>query len=803
MIGQNLTLIFNESIDIAREMHHNILTTEHLFLATLNNTQGASILQKCGGNIQEMRRMTNLYLKKYVPHSQEVSKNPKQTPALDRIIESMVNHAQSSNRQNIDVGDLLASIMEENQSFSTQILKSQGIDRLSVLEVITQQEQDSQPKNIDVGDLLASIMEENQSFSTQILKSQGIDRLSVLEVITQQEQDSQPNGQDNHEKSYLEQYTKNLTLLAKEGKIDPVIGREQEIWRVSEILARRKKNNPILVGEPGVGKTAIAEGLALEIYHKKLPKALHNAQIFALDVGSMISGSKYRGDFEKRLKGVLEEMALIKNGVLFIDEIHTIVGAGATSGSSLDASNLLKPALANGTLRCIGATTFAEFKTHFDKDKALSRRFSKVEVKEPSLQDCYAIIEGLAPIYEKYHQVSYTKNALKACVDLSARYVSDKFLPDKAIDLLDEVGANTRIYHANKPKIQVKDIESILSKSVHIPKSTISTDESKMIKSLSHNLKKRIFSQDKAIMELTRVIKANKAGLGESNKPIGSFVFAGPSGVGKTELSKELAHLLGIEFIKFDMSEYMEPHSISRLIGAPAGYIGFEQGGLLVDAVRKNPYCVLLLDEIEKAHSDIYNILLQILDSASLTDNLGNRADFKNVIVIMTSNAGSKDSNTLGFNANLQNKNDAAIKLLFSPELRSRIDSIIHFNPLGLKEYLLIAKKYIDELAISLKSRHITLEIDSKALHFLASQSVESALGAREIKKIIDNEIKNKLSDEILFGSLKKGGECLISLASKPKEHIILSCQKSQNLIENLIKSNTKTTKKKKNAPAL
>lgn len=725
MIGQNLTLIFNESIDIAREMHHNILTTEHLFLATLNNTQGASILQKCGGNIQEMRRMTNLYLKKYVPHSQEISKNPKQTPALDRIIESMVNHAQSSNRQNIDVGDLLASIMEENQSFSTQILKSQGIDRLS-----------------------------------------------VLEVITQQEQDSQPNGQDNHEKSYLEQYTKNLTLLAKEGKIDPVIGREQEIWRVSEILARRKKNNPILVGEPGVGKTAIAEGLALEIYHKKLPKALHNAQIFALDVGSMISGSKYRGDFEKRLKGVLEEMALIKNGVLFIDEIHTIVGAGATSGSSLDASNLLKPALANGTLRCIGATTFAEFKTHFDKDKALSRRFSKVEVKEPSLQDCYAIIEGLAPIYEKYHQVSYTKNALKACVDLSARYVSDKFLPDKAIDLLDEVGANTRIYHANKPKIQVKDIESILSKSVHIPKSTISTDESKMIKSLSHNLKKRIFSQDKAIMELTRVIKANKAGLGESNKPIGSFVFAGPSGVGKTELSKELAHLLGIEFIKFDMSEYMEPHSISRLIGAPAGYVGFEQGGLLVDAVRKNPYCVLLLDEIEKAHSDIYNILLQVMDNATLTDNMGNVAHFEHTILILTSNAGSKEGNAIGFTKDSSLRQESAIKDIFSPEFRGRLDAIVHFKPLDKAAFKQIAQKVLSDMNSQLHARNIELKLESSALNAIINQSFESALGAREIKKIINTHIKSALSDLIINGELDNGG--VVSIAYK-QNHFVLT----------------------------
>ncbi len=739
MIGQNLTLVFNESIDIAREMRHNILTTEHLFLATLNNTQGMSILKKCGGNIQEMRRMTNLYLQKYVPFSHELTKNPKQTPALDRIIEAMVKHAQNSNRQNIDVGDLLASIMEENQSFSTQILKSQGIDRLSVLEIITHQEQ---------------------------------------EQDIYQEQKESPR--DINE-SYLNKYTKNLSTLAKEGKIDPVIGREEEIWRVSEILARRKKNNPILVGEPGVGKTAIAEGLALEIYHKRLPKVLHNAQIFALDVGAMISGSKYRGDFEKRLKGVLKEITQMPHSVLFIDEIHTIVGAGATSGSNLDASNLLKPALANGSLRCIGATTFAEFKTHFDKDKALLRRFSKIEVKEPSLEDCYKIIEGLAPIYESYHHIKYTKNALKACVDLSARYVSDKFLPDKAIDLLDEVGANMRIYH-NKidsiPTITIKDIESILSKSVHIPKSSISKDEGKSLQNLSAKLKERIFAQDKAIDELSNVIKTNKAGLSEGNKPIGSFVFAGPSGVGKTELAKELARILDIGFVKFDMSEYMESHSISRLIGAPAGYVGFEQGGLLVDAVRKTPHCVLLFDEIEKAHHDIYNILLQMLDAASLTDNTGNKADFKNVIVIMTSNAGSQDANTLGFNANLQGKNDVAIKSLFSPELRSRIDRIIAFNPLGLREYKLIAKKYIDDIATSLKARQIHLSIDSKALNYLASQSMDKSLGAREMKKIIDSQIKLALSDEILFGALKKGGNVKITIAPLPNPHITLLCDK-------------------------
>ncbi|TLD88376.1 MULTISPECIES: AAA family ATPase [Helicobacter] len=767
MIGQNLTLIFSDSFDIAREMRHNIITTEHIFLATLNNTQGRSILKRCGGNIKEMRRMTSLYLQKYVPFSHELTENPVQTPALDRIIETMVKHAQNSNRQNIDVGDLLASIMEESQSFSTQILKSQGIDRLSVLEVITQQNQDIQ--------------------------------------------DTEPDSKESLE-NYLAKYTKNLTHFAGEGKIDPVIGREEEIWRVSEILCRRKKNNPILVGEPGVGKTAIAEGLALEIYHKRLPKTLHNAQVFALDMGAMISGSKYRGDFEKRLKGVLKEIAQIPHSILFIDEIHTIVGAGATSGSSLDASNLLKPALANGTLRCIGATTFNEFKTHFDKDKALSRRFSKVEVKEPSIEDCYKIIEGLAPIYESYHHIKYTKSALKACVDLSARYISDKFLPDKAIDLLDEVGANSKIYRTDRhstPTITIKDIESILSKSVHIPKSSISTDESKSLLHLSSKLKERIFSQDRAIEELSNVIKKNKAGLSEGNKPIGSFVFAGPSGVGKTELAKELAKILGIGFVKFDMSEYMEPHSISRLIGAPAGYVGFEQGGLLVDAVRKNPHCVLLLDEIEKAHSDIYNVLLQILDSASLTDNAGNKADFKNVIVIMTSNAGSKEANTLGFRADMQSKNDSAIKILFSPELRSRIDSVIHFNPLTIKEYTLIAQKYINDLALSFKNRHINLAIDSKALNYLASQSMDKALGAREMKKIIDNEIKIPLSDEILFGALKKGGNVKITLRKETKADSKATNQAddktntNQSRIQLLCEKSQKTRAKKDVAKSL
>lgn len=732
MIGHNLTLVFNESIDLAREMRHGILTTEHLFLALLNNAQGAMILKRCGGNINEMKHLTQTYLEKYIPLADHVSSSPTQTPALDRIISSMISHVQGSNRQSVEVGDLLACMMEETRSFSTQILKSQGIERLNILEVITQD---------------------------------------------MQNEPSQAPKDSKNAQSYLQQFAKNLSALAQEGKIDPIFGRKDEIWRVSEILCRRKKNNPLLIGEPGVGKTAIAEGLALEVCNKMLPKALHNIQIFALDVGAMVAGSKYRGDFEKRLKGVLNEISKIPDSVLFIDEIHTIIGAGATHSSNLDASNLLKPALANGTLRCIGATTFSEFKSHFNKDKAFSRRFSKVEVKEPSHEDCYKILQGLAPLYERFHQVKYTPSALKACVDLSSRYITDRFLPDKAIDILDEVGANYKMTDSYRTStITTKDIESVLSKSVHIPKLHLSKDEGKALEHLAKKLKAKIFAQDKAIDELSKVIKINKAGLSHSSKPIGSFVFAGPSGVGKTELARELAQILGIAFVKFDMSEYAESHSLSRLIGAPAGYVGFDQGGLLVDSVRKTPHCVLLLDEIEKAHHEIYNILLQMLDSARLTDNAGNQADFKNVIIIMTSNVGSKEAPTLGFNADMLHKSQQALKSLFSPELRSRIDSVIYFNPLGIAEYKLIAKKYLDELSATLKNRQVTLKVDSQVIEFLASHSLDKALGAREMRKIIDSEIKLMLSDEILFGKLKKGGYVRISYS--PRDGLSLACAK-------------------------
>lgn len=716
LISANLTQTINNAVESARKMKHEMLTIEHIFLAILSNQKGEELLKAFGANISQMQKLIRIYLSNHIPISktQEISL-PTQTPALDRVFSSMIEHAANSNQKILEIADLLAFILQEEDSYSAKLLNAQGITRLDILEFITSEENEQNTQNTD---------------------------------------------------SYLRKYSKNLVELAKEGKIDPVIGRVEEIERVSEILCRRKKNNPILIGEPGVGKTAIAEGIALQIAQKKAPKALHNAQIFALDIGDMVAGSKYRGDFEKRLKGVLNEVVQIENAVLFIDEIHTIVGAGSTSGGSLDASNLLKPALASGSLRCIGATTYNEYKTHFDKDKALSRRFSKVEVNEPSLLDSYAIIKELAPIYEKYHHISYTPEALKACVDLSYRYISEKFLPDKAIDIMDEVGANYKIHApiSKKPKlITVEDIENIISKSVNIPKSQVSSDERGLLKNLAQKLKSRIYAQDEAIDSLVEAIKINKAGLGELNRPIGSFLFVGPSGVGKTELSKEIAKALGLHFEKFDMSEYMESHSVSRLIGAPAGYVGFEQGGLLIDAIKKHPHCVLLLDEIEKAHSDVYNILLQVMDNAVLTDNSGNKADFKNVILIMTSNVGSKEANILGFNKIEGNKHEKALKDVFSPEFRSRLDGVIAFNRLGKKEFERIAKKYIQDINLTLKEKDIVLDIDNKALSNIASRGIDNALGAREIRRIIENEIKRKLSDEILFGKLKNGGSVKIT----------------------------------------
>lgn len=714
--------IINRAVKIARESQHEYLTIEHIFLSLLEHPSGREFLQPfCEISTSELTKPLRAYLTHHIPTNANISL-PKETLALHRVFEAMLNHARSSGDEHIELWDFLAFAIEEKDSYCAKLLKAANITRLDILQNIPAPDSSQD-----------SSQESSKDFSTS--RSFGTRRQKALEL-----------------------FAKNLNTLASAGKIDPLIGRDDELQRMCEILCRRKKNNPILLGEPGVGKTAIVEGLALAITQNRVPKKLENAQVYALDLGAMVAGSKYRGDFEKRLKSVLAEIEELDNVIVFIDEIHTLVGAGGTMGGTMDAANLLKPALANGTFKCIGASTFSEYKSTFGKDKALSRRFCTIDIKEPSLESCLEILHALKPLYESYHNISYDESALQACLDLSHRYINDKFLPDKAIDLLDEVGASLTLNAPLKRVITQKDVEHTIARTYHIPKSQINASERSQVKSLESKLKRRIFAQEQAIEKLARAIKIAKANLTEPNRPIGSFLFSGPSGVGKTELAKELAKHLGMHFERFDMSEYSQAHSVATLIGAPAGYVGYENGGILVDKVRKNPHCVLVLDEIEKAHSDIYNILLQVMDNATLTDNMGNVAHFENTILILTSNVGSKDGNAIGFTKDSSLRQNAALKDTFSPEFRGRLDGIIHFSPLTKATYKKIAQKVLNDLNTTLATRHIVLKLDSSALNAITNQSFESALGAREIKKLIDTHIKAALSELIIDGRLDSGG---------------------------------------------
>lgn len=723
MLDKNLSAIMEDALKTAGNLNHDILTVEHIFLALLNNNDGERFLADMGANVRELRMLTLNYLKRYLQRSASFH-NPIYTTALEQVFGNMVNIADNNKKRYMDIFDLLVAIMSDERAYSTILLKKQNITRLDILEFLVEK-----------------------------------------------------NGKDTHStkpKDALNLYTKELVALAKEGKIDPVIGRDSEIMRVCEILCRRKKNNPILVGESGVGKTAIAEGLALKIANDDIIDELKNCKIFALDLGSLIAGTKYRGDFEKRLKEVLDSFSKVENAIAFIDEIHTIVGAGSTSGGSLDVSNLLKPALSNGSFRCIGATTFGEFRNHFSKDKALARRFAKVDINEPSIEDSIKILTQLAPFYEKFHGISYTKEALESCVNLSSRYINDRFLPDSAIDLLDEAGAFHKIKHKSNKSVTQSDIEALIARNLRLPLDK-SVDDKILLKSLKNKLKKRIYGQDLAIDALYKSLLKNKAGLTNPNKPIGVFLFAGPTGVGKSELSKELAKNLNINLKRFDMSEYSEAHTVSRLIGAPAGYVGFEQGGLLVDTVRKDSHCVLLLDEIEKAHSSIFNVLLQIFDNATLTDNSGNQADFKNVLIIMTSNVGQGEIATLGFDVNnAKNTKDSALKELFSPEFRNRLDAVIHFNALTPLHLSKIINKQIADLNATLKG--VKIKLDSNAKQYLLSLDYDKSLGAREIERIIDREIKIPLSELILFSKCEDS-TILVSV-SKDKAKLQFIIQK-------------------------
>ncbi|RDU58191.1 ATP-dependent Clp protease ATP-binding subunit ClpA [Helicobacter sp. MIT 99-5507] len=717
-MDDNLHKVINNAFTLAQELGHNIITTEHIFLSLLDDTNANNFIKNLGGDTDELHMQTLNYLHTFIQKSIELQK-PIYTAPLENIFSTMINLSNSANKPLVDIYDLLIAITYDKKAYSTMLLESQNIQRVDILESITNMDKD---------------------------KGNQIDKAN----------------------NPLELYTRELVSLAKSGKIDPVIGRDEEIKRVCEVLCRRKKNNPLLVGEPGVGKTAIAEGIALNIANNDVINEMKDCKIYALDLGALLAGTKYRGDFEKRIKDILNTLENINNAIIFIDEIHTIVGAGSTSGGSIDVSNLLKPALANGTLRCIGATTHSEFRNHFDKDKALSRRFAKINVDEPSNEDAIKILSSLSPIYEKFHNVSYSKEAIESCVVLSNKFINDRFLPDKAIDLLDEAGAYFKIYgktkskkeKSKKIKINRADIEFLVSKNTKLPLSQ-NLDEKVLLKSLKKRLQSRIFGQSEAIESLYKSLLKNKAGLGNANKPIGVFLFTGASGVGKSELAKELALNLNINFLRFDMSEYAESHTISRLIGAPAGYVGFEQGGLLVESIRKTPHCVLLLDEIEKAHESIYNLLLQVFDNATLTDNSGNKADFRNVIIIMTSNITAKNLPTLGFGMDKNSSHDKSIKDLFSPELKNRIDCICHFNNLDDNCLKLIIKKQIQDLNSQLKN--VTLQLNANVYDYLLSLNFDRSLGAREIARLLDIHIKTPLSELLLFGNLKDNAKIQVS----------------------------------------
>jgi len=721
MVSQELNSIFSDTIVFVKENKHEYITIEHVFFVLLHNEDIVNILATCGADVELLKSSLVEYFNtsiEKIPLNSSIE--PFETVSLTRVIESMMLHVRGAGKEEAQLSDMLISFFDEGHSYSVSLLRDQGIDKIDVLELLTNQTDPA--------------------------------------IKPDEKQDK---------KSALEQFTIDLVAMAQENKIDPLIGRVDEVQRLMQVLCRRKKNNPILVGEAGVGKTAIVEGLALKIANNETPDILKNAKLYALDIGSLLSGAKYRGDFEKRLKDILNELKAQDNAILFIDEIHTIVGAGSTSGGSMDLSNLLKPSLATGEIKCIGATTYSEFRNFFDKDRALSRRFSKLDVSEPSLDDSYQILLGLRSYYEEHHGVKYPAKVLKASVELAKKYINDKFLPDSAIDLIDEVGASFHLLPRKRKTVGVHDIENILARVANIPNRNVNSDETELMRNLDSNLKAKVFGQDEAIANLVTAIKRSRAGLSNPDSPVGAFLFSGPTGVGKTEVAKQLANELGIHFERYDMSEYMEKHTVSRLIGAPPGYVGYEEGGQLTESIKKYPYTVLLLDEIEKAHPDLLNILLQVFDSATLTDNDGNKTDFRNVIIIMTSNLGTKEAAQVGFTKVEAHQSNAAIKDFFAPEFRNRLDAIVNFSALKTDVMINVVEKILGELETQLKDKKINIEATAKAKTYLADKGYSQELGARVVRRVISDEIKTPLSDEILFGKLKHGGTVKIDVKKK------------------------------------
>ncbi len=719
----------------AHMRHHEYLSLEHLLFALLHHQKGVEVISACGGDPERLKsRIESFFQTHLEPLSEDRSGGPQPTLALQRVLQRTIVHVKSSGRTEADLGDLLVAIMTEEDSYAVYFLTQEGISRLDVMNYISHG--------------VTKIPSNQQPFG----HSTSQDDLSSDRAKTCPCGDSPSTA--------LEAYTINLNQRALNGKIDPLVGRSLELERTMQILCRRRKNNPIFVGEPGVGKTALAEGLALNIVQKKVPPPLADTQMYTLDMGALLAGTKYRGDFEARLKDVIAQITQLPKAILFIDEIHTVVGAGATSGGSMDASNILKPALATGDLRCIGSTTYEEYRKFFDKDRALSRRFQKIEIREPGVAETVKILKGLKTYYETHHGVRYTDGALKSAAELSARYIPDRFLPDKAIDVIDEAAAVFRL--SGKPVrdhvgiVTSRHIESVVAKTAQIPAKNIGRSEKSRLKNLETSLKAVVFGQDQAIDTLVRAIKRSRAGLSHPDRPIGSFLFMGPTGVGKTELARQTAQVLGISFLRFDMSEYMEKHAVARLIGAPPGYVGFDQGGLLIESIRKNPHCVLLLDEIEKAHPDLFSILLQVMDHASLTDNTGRKADFQHVILIMTSNAGAREMENRGIGfisspENREHKGIEALKNLFSPEFRNRLDATVPFAQLTHEHMLLVVDKFIKEVQEQLASKRIRLELTPEAKSYLARKGYNPRLGARPLGRVIQQEIRDPLAERLLF----------------------------------------------------
>lgn len=736
MLSAELEKTLNFAVQVAHDARHEFVTTEHLLLALLDNNSALLVLQSCGVDIDKLSRSLTEHLKEHVTHLPENNEDVQTQPSIgfQRVLQRAIVHVQSSGRSQVEGENILVALFSERDSFAVYFLQQQDVSRFDVVSYISHG--------------ITKVGEDQQA-----LPGQG----EATEAEVEQEQ-----------KGPLENYAVNLNERAMQGLIDPLIGRDKEVERTIQILARRRKNNPLYVGEAGVGKTAIAEGLAKSIVEENVPEILKDATVYSLDMGALLAGTKYRGDFEKRLKAVLGALARKEHAVLFIDEIHTIIGAGAASGGAMDASNLLKPALSNGELKCIGSTTYQEYRGIFDKDRALSRRFQKIDIEQPSISETVEILRGLKTRFEEHHEVEYTPESLTVAAELAERYINDRFMPDKAIDVIDEAGARTRLFPRDQEKvvIDVEQVEDVVASMARIPPKTVSASDVDALKNLQRDLKLVVFGQDDAIIQLSSAIKMSRSGLGKPEKPIGSFLFSGPTGVGKTEVTKQLAHTLGVEFVRFDMSEYMERHTVSRLIGAPPGYVGFDQGGLLTDSITKHPHAVLLLDEIEKAHPDVFNLLLQVMDHGTLTDNNGRKADFRNVIIVMTTNAGAEKMSrrSMGFTEQNHNLDDMQeIEKMFPPEFRNRLDAIVRFSPLSQEVIGKIVDKELLEVERQLLDKNVQLQVDKSARVWLAKHGYDVKMGARPLARLIQEEIKRGLADELLFGELKDGGKVVIT----------------------------------------